>query len=93
MIRDLHRPIPSCVADADIADVLEHLNGGFARTSAAIRCPRHGVQPKVAFMASRAEGVYTEALVCCEELDDLVAAYVRRHLIEHPIGGWRFGGV
>ena len=89
---DTNRPIPSRVTDAELQVVVDHLNASFERTRAGIHCPRHGVNPRVDFSANHEEGVYYEALVCCPELDDLVAVQVDRHLIEHPIGEWRFGG-
>lgn len=89
---DTNRPIPSRVTDAELLTVIEHLNVTFERTRLGIRCPQHGTNPRVDFSANRDEGIYYEALVCCPELDDLVALHVDRHLIEHPIGEWRFGG-
>ncbi len=86
------RPIPPQVTDIDLQTLLGHLNQGFGKTAARLRCPEHGTVPKVEFSIDRAEGVAYEALVCCETLDDLVFAHVRRHLIEHPVGDWRYGG-
>lgn len=86
------RPIPPQVTDADLQTILDLLNAGFDRTAARLRCPDHGTVPKVVFGADRRQGISYEALVCCPTLDDLVFAHVRRHLIEHPVGDWRYGG-
>ena len=89
---DTSRPIPTRVTDAELQVVVDHLNLSFERTRVGIQCPRHGHNPRVEFMADREEGISYEALVCCPDLDDLVALIVDRHLAVHPIGEWRFGG-
>ena len=92
-VLDTARPIPPQVTDAELQTVLDHLNQGFGRTCANLFCKVHAHAPEVAFKADRDAGIYVEALVCCEDLDDLVFLHARRHLIEHPIGDWRYGGL
>lgn len=91
-VLDTNRPIPPRVTDADLKAVLDHLNQSFERTRVGLHCPTHGTNPRVEFAANHEEGIFYEALVCCPDLDDLVFTQVRRHLIEHPVGDWRFGG-